>query len=254
MKDDSSMSCGRYVCVLAKIYRDGHLSKHFVTCTVRCYVLAILDWPQCSSSSDSSDDDGGSNQQPNQQPNQQQPMCTRLVCTRACAKNPRTGETHLYCSLQCKYLASSSDDPIATTSSDRHNLTKRQYNVDLMIAMQLSRLQLLRDLKKLNAADELHSDDDDDDDYIGSSTRHHHHRRMPALAIAAEEIDPDLQLAIERSIDDSSIELQLQMLRQLTTVDKTTTTDADALLTNNVLASYDVDSDKCEEKRLLIKK
>jgi hypothetical protein len=59
------------------------------------------------------------------------------------------------------------DDPIATTSSstgDRHNLTKRQYNVDLMIAMQLSRLQLLRDLKKLNVTDELQSDDDE---YIG---------------------------------------------------------------------------------------
>jgi hypothetical protein len=29
------------------------------------------------------------------------------VCMRPCAKNPRTGETHQYCSLQCKYLASS---------------------------------------------------------------------------------------------------------------------------------------------------
>ncbi len=62
-------------------------------------LLAILDWPQCSSDSDSSEDDGDSRSS--------KPMCTRLVCMRPCAKNPRTGETHQYCSLQCKYLASS---------------------------------------------------------------------------------------------------------------------------------------------------
>ncbi len=74
---------------------------------------------------------------------------------------------------------------------------------------------------------------------------------MSELAIASEDIDTDLQLAIERSIDDSSIESQLQMLRQITAVDNKTS-DVD-VLTNNVLESYDVDNDKCEEKLLLKK-
>lgn len=60
-----------------------------------------------------------------------------------------------------------SDDIIASSSTtDRHNVTKREFNVDLMIAMQLSRLQLLRDLKKLTD-DQSDEEADDDNNYIG---------------------------------------------------------------------------------------
>lgn len=78
-------------------------------------LLAILDWPQCSNedSSENDDDDDdvatvadesvGVDASSSSSPRS---LCARVACMRPCAKNPRTGEFHSYCSVQCQYLAS----------------------------------------------------------------------------------------------------------------------------------------------------
>lgn len=75
---------------------------------------------------------------------------------------------HTHCSLKCRYLdtLSEGEKPVFitapciavrlllvegdTSGPSTSGATRRQYNVDLMIALQMSRLQLLQDLRLLS--------------------------------------------------------------------------------------------------------
>ena len=99
--------------------------------------MALLDWPE-----DESDDDDTGASAPS---TSALFICSRPGCTRARASNPRTSQLHDFCSLKCQYLDSSQ-----LNNEDSQAQSTRQYNVDLMIALQISRLQLLQDLKVLS--------------------------------------------------------------------------------------------------------
>ncbi|XP_060081495.1 ankyrin repeat and IBR domain-containing protein 1-like [Ylistrum balloti] len=93
-------------------------------------VMAVLDWPD----SDDSDSDG--------QTSQRKPgKCAREGCNKLEAKNPRTGEWHQYCSRQCMAAAavenSDQSEPVQEAILDEQ--------MDLLRALEMSRLQYLRD-------------------------------------------------------------------------------------------------------------
>lgn len=143
-------------------------------------LLAILDWPE----EEGSDEDSKTPASPTENYDS---LCDRKHCTKPRARNPRTGELHLYCSPNCQYLDNAMEESAESTGA-------RQYNVDLMIALQMSRIQLLQDLKVLC--------DEDDDDGPGPSGI----RQRPSAenAYLGEDIDPDLQLAIHRSVSEGA--------------------------------------------------
>ncbi|XP_033731278.1 ankyrin repeat and IBR domain-containing protein 1-like, partial [Pecten maximus] len=93
-------------------------------------VMAVLDWPD----SDDSDSDGQTSQR-------KQGKCAREGCNRLEAKNPRTGEWHQYCSRQCM-------NAVAVESSDQSEPVQEAIldeQMDLLRALEMSRLQYLRD-------------------------------------------------------------------------------------------------------------
>lgn len=61
-------------------------------------------------------------------------LCARFGCVRPCARNTRTQSFHMYCSLRCSRAAK------GTTSSGGD-----AYNIDLVIALEMSRLQMIED-------------------------------------------------------------------------------------------------------------
>ncbi|XP_049788774.1 ankyrin repeat and IBR domain-containing protein 1-like isoform X1 [Schistocerca nitens] len=60
--------------------------------------------------------------------------CERIGCPHPRARNPRTGELHAYCSWRCSHLATAT---VVNGPAD--------YNVDLVIALEMSRLQMIED-------------------------------------------------------------------------------------------------------------
>ncbi|OWF51295.1 ankyrin repeat and IBR domain-containing protein 1-like [Mizuhopecten yessoensis] len=93
-------------------------------------VMAVLDWPD----SDDSDSDT--------QTTQRQPdKCAREGCNKLEAKNPRTGEWHQYCSRQCMSAAAVEN----TDHSEPVQEAILDEQMDLLRALEMSRLQYLRD-------------------------------------------------------------------------------------------------------------
>ncbi|XP_069107789.1 uncharacterized protein [Argopecten irradians] len=93
-------------------------------------VMAVLDWPD----SDDSDSDV--------QTSQRKPgKCAREGCNKLEVKNPRTGEWHQYCSRQCMTAvaveSSEQSEPVQEAILDEQ--------MDLLRALEMSRLQYLRD-------------------------------------------------------------------------------------------------------------
>ncbi|XP_056009769.1 ankyrin repeat and IBR domain-containing protein 1-like isoform X2 [Ostrea edulis] len=92
-------------------------------------VMAVLDWPN-SDDSDTEDlytvTDG---------------RCQKMSCNNPRAKNPRTGETHEYCSRQCMYEDKLENpeqpEPVQEVIMDEQ--------MDLLRALEMSRLQYLHD-------------------------------------------------------------------------------------------------------------
>ncbi|XP_066998592.2 uncharacterized protein [Anabrus simplex] len=76
--------------------------------------------------------------------------CTRVGCTRPRARNPRTSAIHDFCSLRCSRSARlGTEDDVY-----RVNVTA-DYNMDLVIALEMSRLQMIEDeMKKRQRAAE----------------------------------------------------------------------------------------------------
>lgn len=113
--------------------------------------MAILDWPEDDSDEDSSSSGSSGRKRLRKKFSLNVDFthfrcflapCSRSGCRKSRAQNPRTGELHQYCSLKCQYLDSGIEGEEGSTG--------RRYNVDLMIALQMSRLQLLQDLRMLS--------------------------------------------------------------------------------------------------------
>lgn len=64
-------------------------------------------------------------------------VCDRVGCGKARARNPRTGEFHSFCSLRCSRYESFSQPSVLTATAD--------FTMDLVIALEMSRLQLIED-------------------------------------------------------------------------------------------------------------
>lgn len=62
-------------------------------------------------------------------------VCDREGCGRPRARNPRNGKIHPYCSLRCSRSESLDQPSVATTD----------FAMDLVIALEMSRLQLIED-------------------------------------------------------------------------------------------------------------
>lgn len=60
-------------------------------------------------------------------------LCARFGCVRPCARNARTLSYHQFCSLRCSRAAK-----LAANTGDA-------YNLDLVIALEMSRLQMIED-------------------------------------------------------------------------------------------------------------
>uniref|UniRef100_A0A1B6EFT1 RBR-type E3 ubiquitin transferase n=1 Tax=Clastoptera arizonana TaxID=38151 RepID=A0A1B6EFT1_9HEMI len=66
-------------------------------------------------------------------------QCVRLDCTKPRARNPRTCVLHNYCSLHCSQIDKADTYQVNVTAD---------YNMDLVIALEMSRLQMIEDEMK----------------------------------------------------------------------------------------------------------
>lgn len=124
-------------------------------------LLAMLDWP---AGADFEPENGDENLPGPVGP---EDVCTKSGCGRAKAKNPRTGASHPFCSLKCRHSAlgemggaaggggGGADESRAGHSKQQQH----QYNVDFMIAMQLSQIQLMDDMYGVGGADGADSEE-----------------------------------------------------------------------------------------------
>ncbi|GAU90593.1 hypothetical protein RvY_02991 [Ramazzottius varieornatus] len=141
--------------------------------------------------------------------------CARPGCSRPCVRNPRTEIFHRHCSYRCNKLHESlaretasaliddQEPSTSTTSGERAS-----HKLDLLIAMELSRLQMQRDLE--NRASSF------------SSSSSGEESSSPLKLLAAEiqptpsGSDPALDLAIQLSLQD------LQSQRRTRTISEET--------------------------------
>ncbi|XP_063237548.1 uncharacterized protein LOC134539440 [Bacillus rossius redtenbacheri] len=110
--------------------------------------------------------------------------CSRAGCARPRARNPRTSAVHDYCSLRCSRSARAG----AGDDVYRVNVTA-DYNMDLVIALEMSRLQMIEDeMKKRQRAEEAGKEQ--------SSA-------APAPGVGVLD-DQQLKLAIQLSLQEST--------------------------------------------------
>lgn len=83
-------------------------------------------------------------------------MCNRDGCSKPCALNPRTGDGHRFCSLRCwhaqKREARRSDVTLTAPSTSAAGDEPENYadfQLDLLRAMEMSRMQFLREMGQL---------------------------------------------------------------------------------------------------------
>ena len=152
---------------------------------------AILDWPEEEEEESSSAADPTAPLPPDM-------VCQTTDCGRAKARNPRTGQLQSFCSLRCRHSAQKEATKRGGCEEDASGVSeysggRREYNVDLMMALKMSRLQLLQDLRALAEAGDESSARAGPSGESGEDWRR-----------IQDEMDPDLQLAIERSVSDLS--------------------------------------------------
>jgi len=74
--------------------------------------------------------------------------CSREGCGRPRARNPRTGKVHEFCSLRCSHFEPCTDQPAVATTD---------FAMDLVIALEMSRLQLIEDeMRKQRKREQRH--------------------------------------------------------------------------------------------------
>lgn len=108
-------------------------------------------------------------------------VCEREGCGRPRARNPRTGKVHPFCSLRCNRFEGSRQPKVAVTTAD--------FAMDLIIAMEMSRLQLIEDQMRKQCRS----------NQAGSSTNEEHERQT----VDEFSEDAQLRLAIHFSLEES---------------------------------------------------
>jgi ankyrin repeat/IBR domain-containing protein 1 len=92
--------------------------------------------------------------------------CNNSKCNRTKAKNPRTGETHDFCSLKCKYLTLS--------EKNSKDIDGKHYeydsSMDLLLAIEMSKLSALEEREKLNSSQNIDMNFDQINEQIDKSS------------------------------------------------------------------------------------
>ncbi|XP_064646454.1 ankyrin repeat and IBR domain-containing protein 1-like isoform X2 [Lineus longissimus] len=118
-------------------------------------VAAYLDWPV-----DDSEDDSDSEQLGTPPASAMVGGCVRRGCMKPRAQNPRTGAPHDHCSLRCMKL-DRLDRSESEGDSDKNSPSHQDadpaeyftdYQMDLLRAMEMSRLQFIREMGGISAA------------------------------------------------------------------------------------------------------
>ncbi|XP_013414863.1 uncharacterized protein LOC106176856 isoform X2 [Lingula anatina] len=110
-------------------------------------VSALFDWPDSSpeESEDEQEEEQGEGKA-GQTPSVTSDVCRRTDCSKPRARNKRTGGMHEYCSLRCLRKDRVGKEGV---SSPRPSELVADYQLDLLRALEMSRLQLLRDVASL---------------------------------------------------------------------------------------------------------
>ena len=136
-------------------------------------------------------------------------VCEREGCGRPRARNPRTGKVHPFCSLRCNRFEGSGQPIAAVTTTD--------FAMDLVIALEMSRLQLIEDQMQKQCRS---------GDQAGSSSSEGRERQ----AVDEFSEDAQLRLAIHLSLEESRLKPQdvncaKTQLKNLTSNSVTSTQD-----------------------------
>ncbi|OQV24034.1 Ankyrin repeat and IBR domain-containing protein 1 [Hypsibius exemplaris] len=134
--------------------------------------------------------------------------CAKSRCSRPCVKNPRTGVLHQFCSLRCKHYHeeesknksgdADANGPSTSGGCGGGSGSQIAHKLDLIIAMELSRLQMRRDLE--NRASSFSSESSTAD--YGSQRRLGIQRDGGTDLVDSDNDDPALDLAIQLSLKD----------------------------------------------------
>ncbi|KAL3204796.1 hypothetical protein MRX96_041179 [Rhipicephalus microplus] len=120
---------------------DGPMEDPWVKDARGCHanLSALFDWPRDPSTSGSSSSDT-EDEDRKLALIQAVGVCSREGCTRPRARNPRTQKLHEYCSLRCQ---------TKHNNGELHQLHNEvDFSMDLMIALELSRMQMIEDQRR----------------------------------------------------------------------------------------------------------
>lgn len=106
-------------------------------------LAALFDWPQEASSDSDDEEDAIASQVLG--------VCSREGCKRARVRNPRTRQLQEFCSLKCQRLHRSGEVQQAPYESD--------FWMDLLVALEMSRLQMIQDQNRLDGKETDTSDE-----------------------------------------------------------------------------------------------
>lgn len=76
--------------------------------------------------------------------------CSRVGCLHQCARNPRTGELHEHCTMKCMHLDRLESELGIDMSFQSNAEYFTDYHMDLLRALEMSRLQFLREMGSLH--------------------------------------------------------------------------------------------------------
>ncbi|XP_054276599.1 uncharacterized protein LOC128995607 [Macrosteles quadrilineatus] len=124
-------------------------------------------------------------------------QCVRLDCTKPRVRNPRTCVLHNYCSLHCSQIDKLGLHP----DSYQVNVTA-DYNMDLVIALEMSRLQMIEDEMKQRQQNQEHKETETSPP--GPSTESTEGSRGGG----DEQLNLAIQLSLQQGSEQSSAEYQ----------------------------------------------
>ncbi|PNF19231.1 hypothetical protein B7P43_G08208 [Cryptotermes secundus] len=146
--------------------------------------------------------------------------CSRVGCSRPRARNPRTSAIHDYCSLRCSRAAR-----LGAEDDVYHVNVTSDYNMDLVIALEMSRLQMIEDemKKRQRAAEDA-----------ASKTQQQ----------AADDSEGQAGTSVDsEGVDDHQLKLAIQLSLQETTKRIAKSTSADPTIGSSVCSEEESSSD-----------
>ncbi|KAL4216921.1 Ankyrin repeat and IBR domain-containing protein 1 [Mactra antiquata] len=157
-------------------------------------VAALLDWPSDDSDDDDDDDNINTNVPSNintasTSAEESSDICIRAGCSKTRAKNPRTGETHDFCSLRCSRLHKiRRDEP-----PPRFTEIQLDEQMDFLRALEMSRIQYLKEQGVIN--DGSRSDLTSSGEVTDTKTM----KEDPNIYTPAERLDIEIKRLLELS-------------------------------------------------------